>query len=58
VEQVPASELKTLLNTYYHFIETKHPEIIQDIKVKKKFQDKTLELLKKVTISFFEKRVA
>ncbi len=58
VEQVAASELKTLLNTYYHFIETKHPEIIQDIKVKKKFQDKTLELLKKVTISFFEKRVA
>lgn len=58
VEQVAANELKTLLNTYYHFIETKHPEIIQDIKVKKKFQDKTLELLKKVTISFFEKRVA
>lgn len=58
VEQVPAVELKTLLNTYYHFIETKHPEIIQDIKVKKKFQDKTLELLKKVTTSFFEKRVA
>jgi F-type H+-transporting ATPase subunit alpha len=58
VEQVPAAELKTLLNTYYHFIETKHPEIIQDIKVKKKFQDKTLELLKKVTTSFFEKRVA
>ena len=58
VEQVPANELKTLLNTYFHFIETKHPEIIQDIKVKKKFQDKTLELLKKVTASFFEKRVA
>ncbi len=58
VEQVPASELKTLLNTYYHFIETKHPEIIQDIKVKKKFQDKTLELLKKVTTAFFEKRIA
>ncbi len=58
VEQVPANELKTLLNTYFHFIETKHPEIIQDIKVKKKFQDKTLDLLKKVTASFFEKRVA
>lgn len=58
VEQVPANELKTLLNTYFHFIETKHPEIIQDIKIKKKFQDKTLELLKKVTASFFEKRVA
>ncbi len=58
VEQVPAGELKTLLNTYYHFIETKHPEIIQDIKVKKKFQDKTLELLKKVTTAFFEKRIA
>jgi len=58
VEQVPAAELKTLLNTYYHFIETKHPEIIQDIKFKKKFQDKTLELLKKVTTIFFEKRVA
>lgn len=58
VEQVPANELKTLLNTYFHFIETKHPEIIQDIKVKKKFQDKTLELLKKITASFFEKRVA
>jgi hypothetical protein len=31
--------------------------IIEDIKVKKKFQDKTLELLKKITASFFEKRM-
>jgi F-type H+-transporting ATPase subunit alpha len=58
VENVPVHELKTLLNTYYHFIESKHPEIIEDIKVKKKFQDSTLTLLKKVTTSFFEKRVA
>jgi hypothetical protein len=38
-------------------IETKHPEIIEEIKVKKKFQDKTLESLKKITASFFEKRI-
>jgi len=57
VENVPAHELKTLLNTYYHFIESKHPQIIEDIKVKKKFQDSTLTLLKNVTTSFFEKRV-
>jgi len=57
VENVPAHELKTLLNTYYHFIESKHPQIIEDIKVKKKFQDLTLTLLKNVTTSFFEKRV-
>jgi hypothetical protein len=31
--------------------------IIEEIKVKKKFQDKTLEQLKKITTSFFEKRM-
>ena len=57
LETAPLSEIKVLLKTYISLIETKHPEIIDDIKVKKKFQDKTLESLKKITASFFEKRI-
>jgi F-type H+-transporting ATPase subunit alpha len=57
LETAPLSEIKVLLKTYISLIETKHPEIIEDIKVKKKFQDKTLESLKKITASFFEKRI-
>jgi F-type H+-transporting ATPase subunit alpha len=57
LETAPVDELKTLLKSYVSFIESKHPSIIEDIKVKKKFQDKTLELLKKITASFFEKRM-
>jgi F-type H+-transporting ATPase subunit alpha len=57
LETAPLSEIKVLLKTYISLIESKHPEIIEDIKVKKKFQDKTLESLKKITASFFEKRI-
>ena len=57
LETAPLSEIKVLLKTYVSLIESKHPEIIEDIKVKKKFQDKTLESLKKITTSFFEKRI-
>jgi F-type H+-transporting ATPase subunit alpha len=57
LETAPLSEIKVLLKTYISLIETKHPEIIEDIKVKKKFQDKTLESLKKITAAFFEKRI-
>jgi F-type H+-transporting ATPase subunit alpha len=57
LETAPLSEIKVLLKTYISLIETKHPEVIDDIKVKKKFQDKTLESLKKITASFFEKRI-
>jgi F-type H+-transporting ATPase subunit alpha len=57
LETAPLSEIKVLLKTYVSLIESKHPEIIEDIKVKKKFQDKTLESLKTITTSFFEKRI-
>jgi F-type H+-transporting ATPase subunit alpha len=57
LETVPVEELKTLLKSYVSFIESKHPLIIEEIKVRKKFQDKTLEQLKKITASFFEKRM-
>jgi F-type H+-transporting ATPase subunit alpha len=57
LETAPLAEIKVLLKTYISLIETKHPEIIEEIKVKKKFQDKTLESLKKITASFFEKRI-
>jgi F-type H+-transporting ATPase subunit alpha len=58
VENVPAQDLKPLLLTYYHFIETKHPHIIEEIKVKKKFADATLTKLKEITTQFFNKRIA
>jgi F-type H+-transporting ATPase subunit alpha len=57
LETAPVEELKTLLKSYVSFIESKHPLIIEEIKVRKKFQDKTLEQLKKITASFFEKRM-
>jgi F-type H+-transporting ATPase subunit alpha len=57
LETVPVEELKTLLKSFVSFIESKHPLIIEEIKVRKKFQDKTLEQLKKITASFFEKRM-
>lgn len=58
VENVPAQDLKPLLLTYYHFIESKHPQIIEEIKVKKKFADATLSKLKEITTQFFNKRIA
>lgn len=55
-ETVPSQDLKATLATYYTMIESKHPDILDDIRIKKKFQDATLALLKKVTTSFFEQR--
>jgi F-type H+/Na+-transporting ATPase subunit alpha len=57
VETVDAEHLKPLLKSYVTFIESKHPIVIEDIKVRKKFSDATLKLLKEITTSFFSSRV-
>lgn len=57
LEQAPLTEVKSLIQGFISLIESKHMAIIKEIKEKKKFQDKTVESLKTIAQSFFEKRI-
>jgi F-type H+/Na+-transporting ATPase subunit alpha len=57
METVPLEELKPLLVSYVEHMSQKHPEVLEEIKVKKKFSDPTLAKLKTATESFFKARL-
>jgi len=57
-ETTDPKDLKTLLKSFVSLIESKHPELLEQINVKKKFTDDGLKALKIAADSFFSARVS